>query len=113
MGAGLGRGPVAAETDAAVLVEHAGQRSSGHPAQYRAPISRDRWASCAVLTGQDGDDLFLFGDGGATSDRGETSLGWGRAHQAHRGGAEWSSDGSHLATQGCNLRLVQTPSIRS
>ncbi len=51
-GAGLGAGPVAAEDDAAVLVEHAGQRAAGDAAQCWAQDRRGRRAGCAVIDGQ-------------------------------------------------------------
>src|SRR5205814_906687 len=51
-GAGLGHGPVLAEDDAAILVEHAGQRAAGDAAQHWAQNRRDRRADSAVVEGQ-------------------------------------------------------------
>src|SRR5262249_3845307 len=54
-GAGRGHGPVPAEDDAAVLVEHAGQRAAGRAAQRWAQDRRDRRAGSAVVEGKGGD----------------------------------------------------------
>ena len=49
-----GQGQILAEDDAAVLVEHAGQRAAGDAAQHRAQDRRDRRGGRVDLPGQDG-----------------------------------------------------------
>jgi len=50
-GAALGHGPVAAEDDVALLVEHAAQRPPGHPAQHGSPDGWGGRRGCLVVAG--------------------------------------------------------------
>src|SRR5664279_3732791 len=67
-GAGRGQGPVFAEDDAAILVEHAGQCAASDAAQRWASNPRSRWTGGAVLDDQSCKSRsYLAGFNGAVS----------------------------------------------